>query len=413
MNKNEQEQDQLLKDLQSIAFSKSKQQQQQQTKVCSKKTDMSEASTKNESFNGGANLFELDMNEEVDKKDLTRRAANTALNPNQQQQQQEGSNLLSHPFHSQYQLLPPSTMYMYKFDYKPQFLFDNLQNLISNNPNFAGYSSPSNLGGKSSLPMEKPHKLDDESIIGEEMNYGELDEQLEDLARIKLEDIDELNSYLTTTNQDNEQPLSAAQVNDSFEKIEQQQQQQQQQPPSKNNNFVLNIIRNVCNFSSKQPKEPKVVDLENTSINLDDELLISLINDTKKNEAPIQMNETVSYSPNTVNLMNPSDYMGLGGEPVHNEDSNMLLLSVAANRSPAKYMHELDLNNNEIECSKYIKSPMLSVNTDAYTINQSYQQLQQPPLDFQDNKEFFLDTDVLLDNPASKIYNFFTFLTIV
>ena len=397
MNKNEQEQDQLLKDLQSIAFSKSKQQQQQQAKVCPKKTDMSEASIKNESFNGVANLFELDMNEEVDKKDLTRRAA-TAANPNQQHQQ-EGGNLLSHPFHSQYQLLPPSTMYMYKFDYKPQFLFDNLQNLISNNPNFAGYSSPANLGGggKSSLPAGKPHKLDDESIIDAGMNYGELDEQLEDLARIKLEDIDELNSFLTTTNQDNEPPpLSAAQVNDSFEKIEHQPQ------PCKNNNFVLNIIRNVCNFSSR-PKESKVVDLESTSINLDDDLLISLINDTKKNEAAIQMNDAVSYSPNTVNLMNPSDYMGLGGESVHNEDSNLHLLSVADNKSPAKYMHELDLNNNELECSKFIKSPMLSVNTNAYTMNQPYQQLQQLPLDFQDNKEFFLDTDVVLDNPTSKI----------
>ena len=66
-------------------------------------------------------------------------------------------------------------------------------------------------------------------------------------------------------------------------------------------------------------------------------------------------------------------------------------------------MHELDLNNNELECSKFIKSPMLSVNTNAYTMNQPYQQLQQLPLDFQDNKEFFLDTDVVLDNPTSKI----------
>lgn len=96
------------------------------------------------------------------------------------QQQQQQVNLT--PFIPN----PPSNMFMYKFDYKPQFLFDNLQNLLENNPN---YSAPKSY-----------HSFSSNNNNEQQLDCQQLDEQLEN---IKLEDIEDFLSTTTTTNNKN------------------------------------------------------------------------------------------------------------------------------------------------------------------------------------------------------------------
>lgn len=76
---------------------------------------------------------------------------------------------------------PPPTLFMHKFDFNSQFLFENFQNLIDKN-------FPSQTNNNNNKPA------------GEDLENTSLDiNQLElpqlDLARIKLEDIDELNNF--------------------------------------------------------------------------------------------------------------------------------------------------------------------------------------------------------------------------
>jgi hypothetical protein len=93
----------------------------------------------------------------------------------------------NHHHHSYMPNAPPPSLLMYKFDYNSQLLFDNFQNLIEKKglviPNKTGMIN-NDLNPNNTTTTTVTNSLDKEILLNE----------LDDLARIKLEDIDELNS---------------------------------------------------------------------------------------------------------------------------------------------------------------------------------------------------------------------------
>ena len=87
-------------------------------------------------------------------------------------------------------MYPPPNLFMYKFDLKPQFLFDSFKNSIENNPNYANYNLLSNNSNNSCDINES--SSNDRNYSGQNYNI----DLHEDLDKIKLEDLDELDVYL-------------------------------------------------------------------------------------------------------------------------------------------------------------------------------------------------------------------------
>lgn len=410
LNKNAQDQDQLIKDLQSLKKQSPKNnllenvRKQQDVYFDSPNTnlflnsmikkesneDLPRLSLENNNITNGDYVFIDTNNNELGKGNLNGKldaftnnlVVNTSLTSN------SSSNNLTH-YHSQY--IPPLNMSMYKFEYKPQFLLGNLQNLIGNNPQFSqnynnnnsdssnhNNSNTSMLRNTFSPPINhSPAYQDDKdiepTIIKQEIPCKQLEEQLEELSRIKLEDIDDLNSLLSHETQNETTDL----IN-----------QDQSNSESRSGNFMMNIFRNVCNITrSKEETKSNTknnknidlkLDIENNSIlnvDLDDELMISLINDTKKGSPDLnQMNFQISPSDTGTN------------EKSSNSKQNFKSLN-----------NKIDSNSTSIE-------NFLTVNVNADN-NMNFEiQADTLEIDHFDAKEFFLDTDNVFNN-NSKLNN--------
>lgn len=189
---------------------------------------------------------------------------------------------------TQYISHPPPTLFMYKFDYKPQFLFDNLQNLIGNNTNL--------LSSSSSTSKPNHHSLYSNTSKESIANNEEIDCQLEDLAHIKLEDLDvefsqpqpikqnESLSSLNILNENNNANTSAT-----------------NEGSSRRGSFISNIFKsltktssysntsftkeknNETNISNSASKQDIKIDLDNNtlSLNIDDDMMVTLLSDPK------------------------------------------------------------------------------------------------------------------------------------
>lgn len=235
-----------------------------------------------------------------------------------------------------------------------------------------------------------------EPSIAKESTNKPLDDQLEELSRIKLEDIDELNSYLST-----EQTVTDPKVV--------QQVQQDTTNNQKQESFVMNIFRNVRNFSSKSKEannsgdnkvasiqtkpsssKPKAcdfkLDIENNSIlnvDFDDDLMSSLINGTQKE--PNYIDPRISFQ------MEPQQGENTFVEPMGEESKHLLVTS----RFDVKNSENTDLKsllnvNTEVDSGGAIQN---SLSFELYRIHQ-----QDLNLDDLGDKEFFLDTDMIMDN---------------
>lgn len=291
-------------------------------------------------------------------------------------------------YHSQF--ISPLNMSMYKFEYKPQLLFDNLQNLIENNNhatvgphlnnNNSIHDSRKTFNNFYSSRKENNNKNQTTLITKQETNYEQMENQIEELSRIKLEDIDDLNSLLTTPGQAIDQTNSSS---------------------VKQNSLVSSLFKNVGNITSKskenseiKPEEEKIIsknnndmksidiklDIENNSIldvDLDDELMISLINDTKKNNP--DLNQIMNFQMNSMN--------SLEEKQVINDDIKISLKD--------QMNVNLDLNNNQIRSSNM---NLLTINTDTDIEQQHSYITMNYELDQFNEKEFFLDTDGPLDS---------------
>ena len=188
---------------------------------------------------------------------------NMMINTNQNEAQttnSSGMQMAQSP--SNYYLInqPPPTLFMHKYDYNPQILFDNFQNLIE----------------KSSVNISSKNNSNNNSDI----DLSSLDTHQLDLSRIKLEDLNELNQFGQPST---DQHLS-------------------QEPQSKkslmNPNGFINTIYNFCtklNVPNKENlsiDEPILIDdlnkieLENNfgilnDVSLVDQELMSFLNDSK------------------------------------------------------------------------------------------------------------------------------------
>lgn len=91
---------------------------------------------------------------------------------------------------------PPPTLFMHKYDYNPQILFDNFQNLIE----------------KSSVNISSKNNSNNNSDI----DLCSLDTQQLDLSRIKLEDLNELNQFEQSATSSNSQTSQEQQTKKSF-----------------------------------------------------------------------------------------------------------------------------------------------------------------------------------------------------
>lgn len=130
------------------------------------------------------------------------------------------------------------------------------------------------------------------------------------------------------------------------------------------------------------------LDIENNSIlnvNLDDDMMISLINDTKKDENSVALKQMIDFQ------INPSN------------DLNEKLL-VKEKFDLKSERQSTDINNNPIS-----EDGLLNVNSnpcvDQTTLSYQLNQIQQTNLEIENfnDREFFLDTDVVFDNSSSKI----------
>jgi len=278
-------------------------------------------------------------------------------------------------------------------------LFDNLQNLIENNPNFAQNSltnnsescneanknlnlvrnescfSPTSIHSPSEIfyheQIETPQSIKQEQ---------HLEDQLEELSRIKLEDIDELNSYMST-----EDPKELNSTNS-------------RQSPG---NFVTNLFKmgfsnkNKDNYGANGAKLPILetdkpsklkTEIENNAmlnVDFNDELMISLINNTKKSE----INNNNTDDPNINHIMNfqmrPYDVISKFDD---------------LDKPPTDHATDIDtMNLVTIDTSNSV---------DAIQVNLSYQldQIQQQSMNlenFAENNEFFLDTDIILNENSN------------
>lgn len=240
-------------------------------------------------------------------------------------------------------------------------------------------------------------------ITKQETNYEQMENQIEELSRIKLEDIDDLNSVLTSPGQS------------SIDKIVTE--SKTHSSSVKQSSLVSSLFKNVGNITSKtkenfeiKPEEQKIInknnngvkpidiklDIENNSIldvDLDDELMISLINDTNKSHT--DLNQIMNFQINSIN--------NLDEKQVINDD---IKISQKLNN---QMNTNLDSNNNLIRSSNM---NLLTINTNTDIEQPSYLTMsyeldhgEQHNLhlnDF-DEKEFFLDTDGPLDS-SSKIF---------
>jgi hypothetical protein len=106
------------------------------------------------------------------------------FNPSYIEQQQQQQSIMHQQQQPNYQYqsymtnapVPPTFM-MYKFDYNSQFLFDSFQNLIEKKGLILNNNNNNN----------DPSNTSSSAVVDVELN------ELDDLAKIKLEDIDELN----------------------------------------------------------------------------------------------------------------------------------------------------------------------------------------------------------------------------
>jgi len=303
----------------------------------------------------------------------------------------------------------------YKFEYKPQLLFDNLQNLLENNAQFSSMNSNvsinsesinhnnnSDLSKKTFNNFHSSNKSNNNKNIfhtKQETNYEQMENQIEELSRIKLEDIDDLNSLLTSADQSS---------------IDKTVTKQETYSNIKQNSFVPNLFNNVCNFTKakenyemKSAEQRQVninsnsakavdmkIDIENNSIldvDLDDELMISLLNDTKKSDLSQMMN----FQMNSLNDLNENQLM------INNDMKNSL-------KERNRMNSNIDFNNNQILSSNITLLTIDTENTSQrtyITMNFDSDNVEQQNLELDDftDKEFFLDTDGPIENP-SKIF---------
>jgi len=285
----------------------------------------------------------------------------------QQQQQQQQVNLT--PFIPN----PPSNMFMYKFDYKPQFLFDNLQNLLENNPN---YSAPKSY-----------HSFSSNSNNEQQLDCQQLDEQLEN---IKLEDIEDFLSTNTNTNNNNNKNINTNTENEST---------------SRRGSFISNIFKNfktssfnkIINSSSTISPIPSATVLtqnnnnnnnnnnkkESLNLNLDDDMMInSFLIESKFDVMNNYQSDDILV--NNISKFDFNDYL----EQNNNEQSHESAEMASTNL--------FDLNNNDTNTNDNNND---CLNYQLYQIQQIQQQNQEIEMindqtDLQ-NKEFFLDTDVI------------------
>lgn len=388
-NKNVQDQDQLIKDIHQIKKHSLPIHKLDTTRVDvditspsnvfprpSAKKDLAELTPSHNSnqTNSFSNVNQFNLNSSdvhhLNKENMTSKSTNHFNNSN------NNSHNLAH-YHPQ--VMP--NMFMYKFEYKPQLLFENLQNLIGNNPNMPQVNNNSEPINYDSNTNSFQPSLDNSQHLNQA--YKETDEidQLEDLSRIKLEDID---SFLSSPIQ--EEP--------NIEKNE----------PDKSGNFVVNLFRSACNLNKqKEPEKTEAdtkmfnnknnmnkfcdikLDIENNSIlnvNFDDDMMISLINDTKKEDNTVALNQIIDFQ------INPSN--NLNEKLILNEKFEL-----------KSEQRRTDINNNPIS-----EDGLLTVNSnpcvDQSTLSYQINQIQQTNLEIENfsDREFFLDTDVVFDNSS-------------
>lgn len=192
-------------------------------------------------------------------------------------------------------------MFMYKFDYKPQLLYENLQNMIENT---AAAANNNIYNNKSTTTTNHSFYLNKDVNSSDQLNYTELDEQLEDLARIKLEDIEDYlgqaSSSTTTASTNNNVQLKPNDSSSSFSSIFNNESNNlitatTTESGSRRGSFISNIFKNFkttkdtsinnnnkTNTNSNSNNNIKLEMVDNTlNINIDDDMMVSLLNDTK------------------------------------------------------------------------------------------------------------------------------------
>ncbi|RNA30426.1 Krueppel-like factor 3 [Brachionus plicatilis] len=189
-------------------------------------------------------------------------SSNMMLNSQNEAQTTNGSGLPMSQSPSNYFLInqPPPTLFMHKYDYNSQILFDNFQNLIE----------------KSSVNISSKNNSNNNSDI----DLCSLDTQQLDLSRIKLEDLNELNQFGACG--DSQQPPPPAPLS---------QDQQSKKPFINPNGFINSIYNfysklNVPNKETLNIDEPILIeDLNNfgilNDVSLADQELLSILNDSK------------------------------------------------------------------------------------------------------------------------------------
>ncbi len=273
---------------------------------------------------------------------------------------------------------------------------------VSINSESINHNNNSDLSKKTFNNFHSSNKSNNNKNIfhtKQETNYEQMENQIEELSRIKLEDIDDLNSLLTSADQSS---------------IDKTVTKQETYSNIKQNSFVPNLFNNVCNFTKakenyemKSAEQRQVninsnsakavdmkIDIENNSIldvDLDDELMISLLNDTKKSDLSQMMN----FQMNSLNDLNENQLM------INNDMKNSL-------KERNRMNSNIDFNNNQILSSNITLLTIDTENTSQrtyITMNFDSDNVEQQNLELDDftDKEFFLDTDGPIENP-SKIF---------
>lgn len=166
-------------------------------------------------------------------------------------QQQIPSNTYIQPYHHVYN--PGTNFLMHKYDYNPRLLFDNFQNLLEKN------LQPDTTTSTASRSLPRQSSID---INNNNNNNSNIELQQIDLARIKLDDIDYSNCN-TVPNQTNKQSnLSKNSLVDDFNRIEIDS-NSVSMLNDVNEELILSIINDSKNNSANQQPPPK---LSNTSI---------------------------------------------------------------------------------------------------------------------------------------------------
>ena len=293
-------------------------------------------------------------------------------------------------------------MFMYKFDYKPKLLYENLQNIIENSANNNIYNNNSN-----NKSISHSFYLNKDTNSSEQIDYNDLDDQLEDLARINLEDIEDYLGQNTTTNMN----LKANDSSSSFSSIlNNENGQPDLNNGSRRGSFISNIFKSFKTVSkdtsskihsNNSSSSTKLELSDNTlNLNLDDDLMASLLNDSKLEDIEINYR---------LNPVRDGNYLTTNSDHIATDHVSKFELNEFLEKNLD--VGTTDINNNDTSrffggmdsLTNYSNSAENSIQDSlSYQLIQ-IQQIQQQNQIMEmnannaanENKEFFLDTDVM------------------